>query len=128
MITITPRRYHMNSNPQLHWFPVYSSMKTYGAVTYLKHGVHEISFVMAKTRVAPIKKSTLPQLELMAAQIGSKLFSFIHNAIKSQYDTIEVHLWSDSQIVLYWINSDKQLIKQFIANRVDSIKAVADPG
>ena len=90
MITITPRRYHMNSNPQLNCF-VYSSIKACGAVTYLNHG-HEISFVMAKTRVAPIKKSTLPQLELMAAEIGSRLLnSFIHNVIKSQYDTIEVH-------------------------------------
>ena len=85
---------------------------------------HEISFVMAKTRVAPIKKLTLPQLELMAALVGSRLLSFIHNAIKSQYDTKEVHLWSDGQIVLHWI--DKQL-KQIIANRVNSIKELFPP-
>ena len=128
MTTTIPRRYHLNSNSktvaQLHCF-VDSSIKAYGAVTYLKHG-HEISFVMAKTRVAPIKKLTLPQLELMAALIGTRLLSFIHNAMNSRYDTLEVYLWSDSQIVLYWINSNKQL-KQFVTNRVNSIKELFPP-
>jgi hypothetical protein len=99
MTTTIPRRYHLNSNSktvaQLHCF-VDSSIEAYGAVTYLKHG-HEISFVMAKTRVAPITKLTLPQLELMAALIGTRLLSFIHNAMNSRYDTLEVYLWSDSQ-------------------------------
>ena len=39
---------------------------------------------------------------------------------------LEVYLWSDRQIVLYWNNSDKQL-KQFIANCVDSIKELFPP-
>ena len=116
MTTTIPRQYHLDSNshsvPQLHCF-VDSSIKAYRAVTYLKHG-HEISFFMAKTRLAPIIKLTLPQLELMGALVGSRLLSFVHNAIKSQYDMLEVYLWSNSQIVLYWINSDKQL-KQFMA-------------
>ncbi len=128
MTATISRRYHPNSNsqsvPQLHCF-VDSSIKAYGAVTYLKHG-HEISFVMAKTRVAPIKQLTLPQLELMAALIGARLLSFIHNAVKDRYDTLELYLWSDSQIVLYWINSNKQL-KQFVANRVNSIKDLFPP-
>ena len=97
--------------------------KAYGAVTYFKHR-HNISFVMAKTHVPPIKPLTLPQLELMVALIGARLLDFIHNTMKSQYDTLEAYLWSDSQIVLYWINSDKQL-KPFFANRVRSIKCLS---
>ncbi len=64
---------------------------------------------MAKTRVAPIKRLALPQLELIAALISARLLSFIHNAIKDRYDTLELYLWSDSQIVLYWFNSNNQL-------------------
>ena len=64
---------------------------------------------MAKTRVAPIKTLTMPQLELTAALIGARLASFIHNAIKNRYNVLEVHLWSDSQIVLHWLSSNKQL-------------------
>ena len=48
MTTTIPRRYHLDSNcysvPQLHCF-VDSSIKAYGAVTYIKHGL-QISFVM----------------------------------------------------------------------------------
>ncbi|XP_070537230.1 uncharacterized protein [Ptychodera flava] len=43
-----------------------ASKKAYGAVAYLRHG-NETAIVMAKTRVAPLKELTLPQLELMAA-------------------------------------------------------------
>ena len=123
-----PQRYHLNSNsedvPQLHCF-VDSCIKAYGAITYLKRGP-EISFVMAKTRVAPIKQLTLPKLELMAALIGARLLSFIHNAMMDLYATLEVYLWSDSQIVLSWLRSNKQL-KQFVANRVNSIRELFPP-
>ena len=111
MTTNIPRRYHLNSNsedvPQLHCF-VDSSIKAYGAITYLKREP-EISFVMAKTRVAPIKQLTLPKLELMAALIGSRLLSFIQNAMMDLYATLEVYLWSDSQIVLSWLHSNNSL-------------------
>ena len=81
---------------------------------------------MAKTRVAPIKQLTLPKLELMAALIGARLLSFIHNTMMDLYPTLEVYLWSDSQIVLSWLHSNKQL-KQFIANRVNSIRELFPP-
>ena len=122
--TVIPRRYHSSptvsqDTPQFHVFAD-ASKRAYGAVAYLLRN-HEVALVMAKSRVAPIKVLTLPQLELMAALIGARLASFIHNAIKNRYEALEVHLWSDSQIVLHWLRSHKQL-KQFVANRVKSIK------
>jgi len=71
---------------------------------------------MAKTRVAPIKSLTLPRLELMAAVMEAKLMQHIHNSLSIQ----NVYLWSDSQIVIHWIQSDKQL-KRFEASRVKEI-------
>jgi len=68
---------------------------------------------MAKTRVAPIKSLTLPRLELMAAVMGARLMQHIQNSLSIQ----NINLWSDSQIVIHWIQSDKQL-KRFKANRV----------
>jgi len=72
---------------------------------------------MAKKRVAPIKSLTLPRLELMTAVMGARLMQHIEYSLSIQ----NVYLWSDSQIVIYWIQSDKQL-NRFKANWVKEIK------
>ena len=70
---------------------------------------------MAKTRVVPLKKLILPKLELMATLIGA---SFIMDTIRLSPSAI--HLWTDSQIVLYWLQSEKRL-NQFVSHRVTEI-------
>lgn len=119
-----PRCYfdHNNSNnihfPQLHVFAD-ASTKAYGAVVYIQQGNHT-SFVIAKTRVAPLKQLTLPKLELMAALVATRLAKFVITSFNRHYDGMSVHLWSDSQIVLHWLHSQKKL-KQFISHRVKEI-------
>jgi hypothetical protein len=71
---------------------------------------------MSKSRVAPLKKLTLPQLELMAAVTGARLASYLSNHLK----VTKIVVWSDSQIVIYWLSSQKEL-KCFIQNRVKEI-------
>ena len=43
-----------------------ASTRAYGAVAYLTNN-SDVTFVIAKNRVAPLKNLTLPKLELMAA-------------------------------------------------------------
>ncbi|XP_070576393.1 uncharacterized protein [Ptychodera flava] len=100
-----------------------ASKKAYGAVAYLRHG-NETAIVMAKTRVAPLKELTLPQLELMAALVGSRLIKFLCNAFTDKLRIQQCILWSDSEIVLHWLNSDKKL-PVFIANRVKEIRGIS---
>ena len=105
------------SDVELHVF-VDASTKAYGTVAYLNSSQQgHSSFVMAKSRIAPTKELTLPQLELTAAVIGARLASYLQD----QLHLNKVYLWSDGQIVIYWLHSTKEL-KPFVANRVREIK------
>ncbi|XP_006821533.1 uncharacterized protein LOC102808356 [Saccoglossus kowalevskii] len=76
---------------------------------------------MAKTRVKPIKPTmTLPGLEIMAATIATRLAKFALNAL-TKVNIVKCVLWSDSQIALYWIKSDKKL-PVFVTNRAREIR------
>jgi hypothetical protein len=57
----------------------------------------------------------------MVALTASRLSSFVKQSLKQRYSTLEIYMWSDSEIVLHWLNSGKTL-KQFVANRVQEIK------
>ena len=61
---------------------------------------------MAKTRVAPLKELTLPKLELMAALIATRVSKYITTSLHIQ--NISIILWTDSQMILYWIKGDKK--------------------
>ena len=58
-----------HESTELHVF-VDASKVAYGARAYVVNG-DKTSFVIAKTRVAPLKHSTIPLLELVAAFIGT---------------------------------------------------------
>ncbi|XP_074654484.1 uncharacterized protein LOC141908360 [Tubulanus polymorphus] len=103
-----------------------ASQLAYGACVYLKRGDQTV-LVMSKSRVAPVKKHTIPQLELMAALIGAKLTDYVRNSLITEIVITKCVLWSDSQIVLHWINSEKKL-PVFVANRVRQIKSVTTIG
>ena len=77
---------------------------------------------MSKSRVAPIKSITLPKLELMAAVMATRLAQFVISSMNLQcHDTpCNLHLWTDSQIVLYWIYKNANS-KPFVTHRVKEI-------
>jgi len=119
--TLITRRYSVMSTNQCVYLHVFAdaSMKAYGAVAYLQSS-NLVDFVLAKSRVSPLKDTTLPRLELRAAVTAACLAKFIVSTLNVQ---ISVRLWSDSQIVLHWIFSSKQL-KPFVANRVKEIRSL----
>ena len=94
-----------------------ASIKAYGAIVYLC-SQSQTAFVMAKSRVAPLKSQTLPRLELMAALIAARLTKFVKDSLKLA--RIPIYVWVDSQIAIYWIHSQKKL-PQFVAHRVNEI-------
>lgn len=119
--TSIPRQYFQftpSSLVALHIFAD-ASTQAYGAVAYL-HQNKQVAFTMSKTRVAPLKSLTLPKLELSGAVLAARLGDFIVRSLRHSNFQISTHLWSDSQIVLHWINSNKRL-KPFISHRVEEI-------
>ena len=99
-----------------------ASKKAYGAVVYVCQN-QEVSLVMSKCRVAPIKTVTLPRLELMAAVVATRLVQFVKSAIHLQPNdsSSSIHMWTDSQIVLHWIYKSYNQSKPFISHRVSEI-------
>ena len=96
-----------------------ASTKAYGAVIYLLSN-NEISFVMSKSRVAPIKALLLPRLELMAAVTATKVAKFVQASLSPVEQPISVHLWTDSQIVLHWLQNGTHS-QSFIHQHINEI-------
>ena len=121
-----PRKYAASIPPSentttvLHVFAD-ASLKAYGAAAYIQQNNQPASFVMSKSRAAPLKQITLPKLELMAAVLAARLSEFVRTSLS--IDCI-LYLWSDSQIDLYWITSQKKL-KPFVDHRVSEIRSIS---
>ena len=56
--------------------------------------------------MAPLKKLSIPRLEVMAASIGARLTSSIFAALGEE--NIPKYFWSDSTTVLAWIKRNLQ--------------------
>ncbi|GFS58718.1 uncharacterized protein TNCV_4518521 [Trichonephila clavipes] len=108
---------------ELHGFAD-ASEKCYGAVLYCRSQSPDVAttvkLVTSKSRVAPVKSVTIPRLELCAAVLLAKLMKRVETAL--QMKTPPVYLWSDSTIVLAWIQKEPNLLKTFVANRVATIQ------
>ncbi|GBN34828.1 hypothetical protein AVEN_61683-1, partial [Araneus ventricosus] len=104
-----------------------SSTKAYGAVAYIRHKrTFEVQFVLSKTRVAPVKKLTLPRLELLGALIAARIASYLKSLLRIY--ACDTYCWTDSSIALNWIKGSAIRWKQFVANRVREIQTLTDPG
>lgn len=95
--------------------------KAYAAVIYLNEMSGQRSttnLVFAKSRLTPLKKMSIPRLELLAVVIGLRCLKFVREQIK--LPIYQSYLWTHSQCVLHWINSKKPL-SVFVLNRVKEI-------
>ena len=108
---------------QMHHFAD-ASQKGYGTVSYLrvKHvdGNVECSFLMGKSRNAPVKFTTVPRLELQAAVLATRM----NNSIRSELslDIERTRYWTDSAIVLHYLRNPQLRLQTFVANRVQEIR------
>nr|XP_033203163.1 uncharacterized protein LOC117164328 [Bombus vancouverensis nearcticus] len=101
-----------------------ASEKAYGACVYLRtltiNGRAWTQLLTAKSKVAPLKCQTIPRLELSGALLLTSLMSTVQQAL-SQKITRTIY-WTDSTIVLHWLNTSPHTLKTFVANRVSEIQ------
>lgn len=100
-----------------------ASEKGYAAVFYLRtesQGRIAVTLLKSKTRVAPVKTLTIPRLELCAALLLAHLYESIADSLAS-VPNLQVHLYSDSQIVLAWLRIPAYRLKIFVSNRIRQI-------
>lgn len=107
-----------------------ASEKGYGSIVYLRMPKSQeefyVSFVMSRTKVAPIKRVTLPRLELLGALLSARLICFVKSALHLP-DSVRVACWTDSKVALSWIKGDPSKWKMFVANRVTEIQTLTSP-
>ena len=104
---------------ELHHFSD-ASVQGYGQCSYLRledeaHNVH-CAFVMVKSRVAPLKPVTIPRLELTAAVCSVRISQQIHRELEYRID--EDFYWTDSKVVLGYLNNESKRFHVYVANRV----------
>ena len=80
---------------------------------------------MGKARVAPTKVTTVPHLELSAAVVAARMSVMLRNEL--EIEDLQEHFWTDSKVVLGYINNDARRFHVFVANRVQRIKSTTDP-
>ena len=88
------------------------------------HSFHPValiytSLVTSKTCVAPIKQITIPRLELNGALILAQLLSHCKKLLDLPLS--HVFAWTDSTIVLAWLQGNPRRFKVYVGNRVAQI-------
>ncbi len=105
-----------------------ASFVGYGVACYLRmvdvKGKVEVSLVMGKSRVSPLKPTTVPRLELTAGTVSAKIAAMLVEELK--IPEIKVYYWIDNKIVLGYIYNERRRFRIFVANRVQIIDAYTE--
>ena len=106
---------------QIHGFSD-ASGRAMAAVAYTRtvytNGRIDIKLMASKTKVAPVKKQTIPRLELIGATLLARL---INSLLTTLEWNVEIFCWVDSMTTLHWIRNDRNW-KQYVQHRVNKIR------
>ena len=102
-----------------------SSDQAYCAVTYIRAKSASVScsrIIAAKTKVAPIKKISIPRLELLSCVLLTELMKNICISLKDVVNISKLYYWNDSEVALAWIKGVCKQWKPWVQNRVKKIR------
>ncbi|CAG9137940.1 unnamed protein product [Plutella xylostella] len=103
---------------------VNASERAYASCVYIRtirnDGTAHVCLLTSKNKVAPIKPTTIPRLELCGALLGTRLCKKVLDSLTVKID--QCYYWSDSTIVLGWLNTATSRLERFVRNRVNEIQ------
>ena len=106
-----------------------ASERAYAGVIYIratyKDSKPTCRLVVAKSRVAPLKQRTIPELGLCGAVLLASLLETTSTTLSIPSD--KVTAWCDSTIVLCWLRNTPSRYKTFIANRITTATTYFPP-
>ena len=104
-----------------------ASSVAYGVVaciklTNLENKEIKCSFILAKSRLSPMKEESLsiPRLELQAAVLGARTKSTILKQLDFQIDSVTLH--SDSKVTLNCISNSSRKFLPFVMNQLNKFR------
>ncbi|GBP04390.1 hypothetical protein EVAR_88208_1 [Eumeta japonica] len=106
----------------LHTF-VDASETAYAAALYWRatdSRGHVSTSIIAKSRVAPLKITSIPRLELQAAVMGTRMATTVIEEHDRKPNT--KFYWTDSKTVLTWLKNGARSYKPFVAHRIAAIE------
>ena len=103
-----------------------ASLQSYGTCVYVrevsKSEVPSAHLVASKSRLAPVKNTTIPRLELLGNVLLGLLMASVKNALSKIINISNYFYWTDSMATLAWITSKGKNFKTFIKNRIREIR------
>ena len=121
---IKPEGFGIIKEASLHHFPD-ASEECYGQSTYLQlvnvYGKAHCCLFMGKSRVTPKKYVTISRPKLVAAvlSVTKKIVALIRRELDIEWKNET--FWTDSKVVLGYINNNTKKFKIFVANRIQQI-------
>ena len=110
-----------------------ASEQAFATVVYLRvvyeSGEVSVRFLASKAKVAPLKKHSIPRLELMGAHLMAKLVESVRSTLKDEFKDKQINAfyWVDSIATLCWVKNPK-VWKQFVRHRVSDILKFSSRG
>ena len=107
---------------ELHLFSD-ASETAYAAAAYIRivdsDGGINCRFIMGKCRNCPIKRPTIPRLELMASVLAVRLSNIVKSELDWKMDSVTFR--TDSTTVLQYIKNENRRFHRFVATRLEEI-------